>query len=185
MSEEKYPFIQSNVQKQIAYRSFDGRSPGVMFLGGFRSDMEGTKVCSLELHCKAVGRSFVKFDYSGHGVSSGDFKEGTIGSWTDDAIAVLDEVAKGPQVLVGSSMGGWISLLCALARPKEVYGIVGVASAPDFTEDLIWNHVSENQQKEIDKEGILHLVLLKNIGEAFLTSEYSDKLLKETIESFL
>jgi len=164
MSEEKYPFIESKDHKQIAYRSYDGRSPGVMFLGGFRSDIEGKKACSLELHCKAVGRSFVKFDYMGHGSSSGDFNEGTIGSWTDDATAVLDQVAKGPQVLVGSSMGGWISLLCALARPKEIYGIVGVASAPDFTEDLIWNQLSESQQEEIYKEGILHL-----------NSEYSEE----------
>ena len=157
MNEEKYCFIQSNKQNQIAYRSFEGRSPGVMFLGGFRSDMEGTKACSLELHCKAVGRSFVKFDYTGHGYSSGSFNEGTIGSWNDDAIAVLDQVAKGPQVLVGSSMGGWISILCALARPKEIYGIVGVASAPDFTEDLIWNQFTEDQREKIKAEGILHL----------------------------
>ena len=164
MSKEKYPFIKVKDEKQIAYSSHEGRSPGVMFLGGFLSNMEGTKACSLELHCRAVGRSFVKFDYMGHGSSSGDFNEGTIGSWTDDAIAVLDQVAKGPQVLVGSSMGGWISLLCALARPKEIYGIVCVASAPDFTEDLIWNQLSESQQEEIYKEGILHL-----------NSEYSEE----------
>ncbi|MED5579505.1 MAG: alpha/beta hydrolase [Nitrospinota bacterium] len=157
MSEEKYPFIQVKNKKQIAYRRLEGRSPGVMFLGGFRSDMEGTKACSLELHCKAVGRSFLKFDYTGHGSSSGNFNDGTIGSWTDDAIAVLDEVSTGPQVLVGSSMGGWISILCALARPKKICGIVGVASAPDFTEELIWNQFSEEQRKEIQVEGSLNL----------------------------
>ncbi len=157
MNDEKYRFIQSKKQNQIAYRNYEGRSPGVMFLGGFRSDMEGTKACSLELHCKAVGRSFVKFDYTGHGSSFGNFNDETIGSWTDDAIAVLDEVSKGPQVLVGSSMGGWISILCALARPKEIYGIVGVASAPDFTEDLIWNQFTEGQREKIREEGNLHL----------------------------
>ncbi len=138
---------------RIAYEKFSGKSPGVMFLGGFHSDMTGTKVTALDAHCREAGRSFVRFDYTGHGLSSGEFVEGGIGGWTEDAVAVLDEVAEGPQVLVGSSMGGWIMLLAALARPERVCGLVGVAAAPDFTEDLIWSALSPEARREIETRG--------------------------------
>ncbi|MBM3569438.1 MAG: alpha/beta hydrolase [Alphaproteobacteria bacterium] len=110
-----------------------------MFLGGFKSDMTGTKALALDAHCRARGRAFVRFDYFGHGASSGDFVRGTIGRWLEDACAVLDEAAAGPQVLVGSSMGGWIAQLLALARPERVKGLVLVAAATDFTERLMWD----------------------------------------------
>ena len=135
--------------RQIAYRKTEGDEPGVLFLGGFKSDMEGTKAVFLENWAKRAGRAFLRFDYSGHGSSSEEFTDGCIGEWTRDAIAVIDELTKGPQVLVGSSMGGWISLLCARARPKRVVGLIGVASAPDFTEDSIWNGFSESQRNEL------------------------------------
>ena len=138
---------------RIAYHKLSGKSPGVMFLGGYHSDMTGTKATALEAHCRATGRAFVRFDYTGHGVSSGRFEEGTIGSWAQDAIAILDEVAEGPQVLVGSSMGGWIMLLTALALPDRVSGLVGIASAPDFTEDLIWKELPDEARKAIIQEG--------------------------------
>lgn len=115
----------------------DDKRPGVMFLGGFVSDMTGTKATHLEALCRARGQAYVRFDYQGHGVSSGRFEDGSIGRWADDAVAVLDHVARGPQVLVGSSMGGWIAVLAALARPSLVVGLVGVAAAPDFSEELI------------------------------------------------
>ena len=102
---------------RLAYRRLDGKKPGVLFLGGFHSDMTGTKAAALDAHCRAAGRAFVRFDYSGHGESSGRFEEGTIGGWLADALRVLDGAAEGPQVFVGSSMGGWIMLLAALARP--------------------------------------------------------------------
>jgi pimeloyl-ACP methyl ester carboxylesterase len=140
---------------RIAYETVPGKTPGVMFLGGFHSDMTGTKATALETHCRAVGRAFVRFDYTGHGASSGKFEEGTIGGWAADAVAVLDEVAEGPQVLVGSSMGGWIMLLAALARPGRVCGLVGVAAAPDFTEDLIWNRLSDEEKKSMARDGRL------------------------------
>lgn len=139
---------------RIAYEKFSGSSPGVMFLGGFASDMSGTKAAALAAHFKEAGRAFVRFDYSGHGESSGKFDEGTIGSWTGDALAVLDGVAEGPQVLVGSSMGGWIMLLAALARPERVAGLVGVAAAPDFTEDLIWKKLAPETKIEIETRGV-------------------------------
>ena len=141
----------------IAYRRLDGSEPGVMFLGGFRSDMTGTKATALEAACRAAGRAFVRFDYSGHGQSSGDFLDGTIGSWRDDALAVLDEAARGPQVVVGSSMGGWIMLLLALARPERVAGLVGIAAAPDFTEDLMWNRYGAGMQAALREKGVLHV----------------------------
>ena len=141
----------------IAYRRLDGGEPGVMFLGGFRSDMTGTKATALEAACREAGRAFVRFDYSGHGQSSGDFLDGTIGSWRDDAVAVLDEVARGRQVLVGSSMGGWIMALAALARPGRVAGLVGIAAAPDFTEDLMWNRYREDVRGELREKGVLYM----------------------------
>ena len=143
--------------RQIAYRKTEGDGPGVLFLGGFRSDMEGTKAVFLENWAKRAGRAFLRFDYSGHGSSSEEFTDGCIGEWSDDAIAVLDELTKGPQVLVGSSMGGWISLLCARARPKRVAGLVGVASAPDFTEDSIWNGLLASQKNELLRTGQVEL----------------------------
>jgi len=126
----------------IAYRQSADRSggklPGLIFLGGFASDMTGTKATTLEAFARARGQAFIRFDYFGHGASSGDFAEGTIGRWRDDALAVLDELATGPQILIGSSMGGWLMLLLSLLRPDRIAGLVGIAAAPDFTEELIW-----------------------------------------------
>ena len=139
----------------IAYHSTDGKTPGVMFLGGFMSDMTGTKAQALEAHCRRTGRACVRFDYSGHGASEGAFRDGTIGQWRDDALAMLDGVARGPQVLVGSSMGGWIMLLAALARPERVAGLVGVAAVPDFTEDLIWSTIDDETRRTLSETGII------------------------------
>lgn len=140
----------------IAFHTTQGRSPGVVFLGGFRSDMTGTKAMALEAACKDAGRAFTRFDYFGHGASSGAFTEGTIGRWSGDAIAVLDELTEGPQVLVGSSMGGWIMLLAALARPGRVHALVGIAAAPDFTEDLMWEVLDESMKESLARDGVYH-----------------------------
>ena len=140
-------------RETIAYRAIAGSTPGVMFCGGFMSDMTGTKATALEAHCRRTGRAYVRFDYSGHGESGGAFRDGTIGAWRDDALAVLDRVASGPQVLVGSSMGGWIVLLLALARSERVAGLVGVAAAPDFTEDLIWSTLDDSARQTIAETG--------------------------------
>ena len=147
----------------IAYRAMEGTSPGVMFCGGFMSDMTGTKATALEAHCRRAGRAFIRFDYSGHGVSEGAFRDGTIGAWRDDALAVLDEVVCGPQVIVGSSMGGWIVLLLALARPERVAGLVGVAAAPDFTEDLIWSTLDDEGRRTLAESG--EIVMPCDYGE--------------------
>lgn len=149
--------LQRAGRETIAYRTVEGAGPGVMFLGGFMSDMTGTKATALEAHCRRAGRAFVRFDYSGHGESGGAFRDGTIGAWRDDALAVLDAVASGPQVLVGSSMGGWIMLLVALAWPERIAGLVGVAAAPDFTEDLIWSTLDDETRRRLTETGEISL----------------------------
>lgn len=137
----------------LAYRTLSGRGPGVIFLGGFHSDMTGSKAAYLAEWCAARGRAFLRFDYSGHGASGGRFEDGTIGRWTADAASALQELSQGPQILVGSSMGGWIALLLALRYPERVAGLVGIAAAPDFTEDLMWAEFSDHVRDQILREG--------------------------------
>jgi pimeloyl-ACP methyl ester carboxylesterase len=144
----------------LAYRrrfaSGDGvKRPGIVFLGGFRSDMTGTKASTLDEFCHARGLSFLRFDYSGHGASGGDFRDGTISRWFADALAAFDRLTEGPQILVGSSMGGWIMLLLALARPARIKGLVGLAPAPDFTEELIFRTLSEGDRAKLLRDGKL------------------------------
>ena len=141
----------------IAYHRLAGKTPGVIFLGGFRSDMTGTKAVFLEDYCRRRGRACLRFDYFGHGASSGDFALGSIGRWGEDAIAALDELTEGPQILVGSSMGGWIMLLAARARPRRVHALVGIAGAPDFTEDLFWARLDPSQHREFRQRGVITL----------------------------
>ncbi len=149
--------------RQIAYHQTHGAGPGVVFLGGFKSDMTGTKAFHLEDWANARGQAFLRFDYSGHGSSSGDFLDGAIGDWFEDAAAVITALTAGPQVLVGSSMGGWIALLLARAMPNRVAGLVGIAAAPDFTEDSMWAGFSLEQRD-----------MLMTQGQVALPSEYSD-----------
>lgn len=137
----------------LAFARSRGTSPTVLFLTGFRSDMTGGKALHLEAHCRRRGQGFLRFDYRGHGASSGRFEEGCIGDWRDDALAIVDAVAEGPLVLVGSSMGGWIMLLVALARPERVRGLVGIAAAPDFTEDLIRPSLGPAQLEALEAHG--------------------------------
>jgi pimeloyl-ACP methyl ester carboxylesterase len=139
--------------RRLAYRRLAGAAPGVLFCGGYTSDMTGTKATALERFCRGQGRACTRFDYSGHGASSGEFAEGTIGAWAEDALAVLDRATAGPVVLVGSSMGGWIMLLVALARPERVRGLIGVAAAPDFTEDLLLPRAAPEQRRALAEQG--------------------------------
>ena len=137
----------------IAYHRLRGAGPGIVFLGGFRSDMTGTKALFLEDYCRRRERAYLRFDYFGHGASSGDFADGTIGRWCEDAIAVTDSLTEGPQILVGSSMGGWIMLLAALAQPHRIAALVGIAAAPDFTEELLWPRLAPEHRREIEDSG--------------------------------
>jgi len=139
--------------RRIAYARRTGDRPGVVFLGGFMSDMGGTKALFLQDWAERSGRAFLRFDYSGHGQSSGAFEDGCIGDWFEDALAVVAALTEGPQVLVGSSMGGWMSLLLARAVPERVAGLVGIAPAPDFTEDSMWTGFSDAQKAALMAEG--------------------------------
>jgi pimeloyl-ACP methyl ester carboxylesterase len=131
-------FLTTPQGRRLAYNRTAGTGPGIVFLGGFKSDMEGTKARFLHDWATAQGRAFLRFDYSGHGRSSGEFEAGCIGDWAADATAAITALTDGPQVLVGSSMGGWIALLLARAMPDRVAGLVGIAAAPDFTV-ITWN----------------------------------------------
>ncbi|MEM6466819.1 MAG: alpha/beta hydrolase, partial [Pseudomonadota bacterium] len=139
----------------LGYRFSPGSGPTIVFLAGFKSDMEGTKAQALEAHCQQVGHSFLRFDYSGHGVSSGAFEDGTIGQWAEDARTLVDAVAPGPLVLVGSSMGGWIMLLLTQMLGHRVVGLVGLAAAPDFTERLLRANMSAGDQETLARDGKL------------------------------
>jgi pimeloyl-ACP methyl ester carboxylesterase len=143
---------------QLAWAKLDGRDPTVLFLPGFRSDMCGTKATELVAFCAGQGQAMLRFDYSGHGASGGHFEDGTIGQWAADATTVIDRlVDEGRLVLVGSSMGGWIALLTALARPERIAGFLGIAAAPDFTEALMWGAMTFEQRAILMREGALHV----------------------------
>lgn len=128
--------------RSLAYYHTPGTGPTLIFLPGYASDMTGSKALAVEAWAKAYGRAVVRFDYSGCGASPGAFEDGTLAMWRDDALAIVDELVEGPVVLVGSSMGGWIALLVALARPTRVAAIVGIAPAPDFTD---WGFTNEEK----------------------------------------
>jgi pimeloyl-ACP methyl ester carboxylesterase len=140
---------------ELAWRRRAGRGPGIVFLGGFNSDMTGNKAEALSAFCAAEGRAFLRFDFSGHGASGGRFVDGTIGRWAEDAACVLDRLTQGKQVLVGSSMGGWIALLLALQRPERVAALLGIAAAPDFTARITETLPAE-ARAAIARDGVWH-----------------------------
>ena len=141
----------------LAWVRTPGRGPTTVFLPGFRSDMTGTKAMLAEAFCAEHGIACLRLDYSGHGASGGAFADGTIGRWTDDVLVLIDQLTEGPLVLVGSSMGGWIALLAALARPERVAGLIGIAAAPDFTEELMWQAMMPDERARLQRDGVLHL----------------------------
>lgn len=150
-------FLEStNNNNRIAYILSEGKLPCVIFFGGFKSDMTGTKAVTLEKFCKEQGQMFVRFDYSGHGQSTGEFKNGTIGQWKKDALSIIEKIGVDKYIFAGSSMGAWIAMLCALEMPGKVAGLVGIASAPDFTEKLIWEKLNAGQQDTLKKEGVYY-----------------------------
>ena len=154
--------------RRIAYHQSAGAGPGVVFLGGFKSDMEGTKAIHLEAWAKEQGRAFLRLDYSGHGQSSGEFTNGAIGDWADDAQGAIEMLTEGPQVLVGSSMGGWISLLMAKRIPKRIAALVTIAAAPDFTEDSMWGGFTDAQKAELEAGQV---ALPSDYGEPYIITK--------------
>ncbi len=141
---------------ELAWSRLEGRSPTVVFLPGYGSDMNGDKATALAAFCEQRGQAMLRFDYSGHGASGGRFEDGTIGTWSADALTAIDRLTEGPLVLIGSSMGGWIALLGALARRERVAGLIGVAAAADFTETLMWPALSFEQRAALLEKGIIY-----------------------------
>ncbi|WP_272006095.1 alpha/beta hydrolase [Roseovarius sp. ZX-A-9] len=160
-------FLTTGQGRRIAYvqvpATQQATGPGVVFLGGFKSDMQGTKALHMEAWARRTGHAFLRFDYSGHGQSSGEFTDGCIGDWAEDAQAAISALTTGPQVLVGSSMGGWVALLMARAMTSRIAGLVTIAAAPDFTEDSMWAGFDEQQRARLLDE-----------GQISLPSEYDD-----------
>jgi len=149
-------FTQENGER-IAYHYTPGRSPGVIFLHGLMSDMDGGKALAVEEFCKKRGNAFLRFDCQGHGQSDGLFKDGTIERWSNDTVDMLENIVEGPQILIGSSMGGWNMLLSAMKRPDQIAGLIGIAAAPDFTEDLMMEDLTHEQHHTINEQGYVEL----------------------------
>lgn len=138
---------------RLAFRRIEGEGPAIVWFGGFRSDMTGTKAEALAVWAAQSGRAFLRFDYSGHGASEGRFEDGTISAWLADALVAIDRLTRGKLVLVGSSMGGWIAALAALRLKERLTGLVFISPAPDFTEELIWNEMTGPEREAILRDG--------------------------------
>lgn len=141
--------------KHIAYNKLSGKSPTILFCSGFKSDMTGSKAMFLENLCAELGLGFLRFDYSGHGQSDGDFKDCTMSDWRTDTLLALDELTEGEVIIVGSSMGGWLALHTAIDRPERIKALIGIAAAPDFTEDLMWDGFDAFTREKIIRDGML------------------------------
>ncbi|MEM1237390.1 MAG: alpha/beta hydrolase [Pseudomonadota bacterium] len=159
-------YLETPQGRRIAYHRSEGTGPGIVFLGGFKSDMEGTKAVHLEEWCRAQGRAFLRFDYSGHGQSSERFEDGSIGDWAQDAEAAITALTEGPQLLIGSSMGGWISLLMSKRIPEKIAALVTIAAAPDFTEDGYWESFDADQRAALDRDG--QVAVPSEYGEPYI-----------------
>lgn len=148
-------YLETPEGRRIAYRKRDGAQPGVVYVHGIRSDMSGKKATALDDYCLKKGFSFVRFDLSGHGESSEKFTETNVSCWLEDLAAVMDNLTSGPQVLVGSSIGGWLVFLYTMRNPERVAGLVGIASAVDFTQRL-WKGLDKSTRQEVNRSGVYH-----------------------------
>lgn len=155
--------------RSLAYHRTAGQGPCIVFLGGLKSDMQGTKAVHLEAWAQARGRAFLRFDYSGHGESGGRFEDGCIGDWHEDSVAAVTALTDGPLLVVGSSMGGWQALLLAREMPARIAGLVTIAAAPDFTEDGYWANFTAAQKRALDTVG--HVELPSDYMEPYVVSK--------------
>lgn len=149
--------LQTKSGRKIAHHRTEGQGPWIIFLGGLKSDMMGTKAVFLEEWARTTGRAFLRFDYSGHGESSGEFTDGCIGDWAGDTAEAVAALTRGPILPVGSSMGGWQALLLCRAQSERIAGLVTIAAAPDFTEDSYWANFTDAQKAQLEKEGAVEL----------------------------
>ncbi len=148
-------FLEAGKGLRLAYRYHPGAPPTLVFLCGLASNMNGNKAMFLESYCRARGQAYLRFDYQGHGASSGEFLDAGIGMWRDDALAVIRQASHGPLILVGSSLGAWIMLLVARQADLQIAALVGIAAAADFTEDLLWLKMSAEEQSQLVATGVL------------------------------
>ena len=162
-------FLDTPQGRRLAYHRSEGAGPTLVFLGGLKSDMEGTKAVHLEAWARARGQAFLRFDYSGHGESSGAFTDGCIGDWHEDTLAAISALTEGPLIVVGSSMGGWQALLLARAMPDRIAGLVTIAAAPDFTEDGYWAGFSDEQKSALETVG--HVELPSDYMEPYIITK--------------
>ena len=146
-------FYKNKQNHKIAYKSLRGRGPGIIFIHGLNSDMNGAKALTVERYARKNKLNFIRFDCRGHGKSEGKFEDFTLSDWRKDILDIIDNIAKGPQILIGSSMGGWLMMLAAKARPKRIKGMIGLAAAPDFGKDL-YNSLNKKNKREITSKGI-------------------------------
>nr|XP_020665696.1 mycophenolic acid acyl-glucuronide esterase, mitochondrial [Pogona vitticeps] len=165
-----HSFLNRSDLPKLAYHKLKGKNPGVVFLPGLFSNMNGDKALALEEYCRSVGHAFVRFDYRGCGSSEGDFKEVTLGKWRKDVLSILDELTQGPQILVGSSLGGWLMLHAAIARPEKVAALVGIAVAADHFVST-FQQLPVEVKKEIEEKGEWKLPTKYN-EEGFYTVPY-------------
>lgn len=146
-------YLINDKKHKIAYKVIKGKSPGIVFIHGLNSDMQGLKAKSIQKYAIKHKLAFVCFDCRGHGKSYGNFENFTITDWKEDTLNIIDKITNGPQILIGSSMGGWLMMLAAKARPKKIAGLIGLASAIDFGNDL-YKNLSDKNKKELMKKGI-------------------------------
>ena len=159
----------NKTNQKIAYNSLKGRSPGIIFIHGLHSDMEGLKAINIEKYAKKNGLSFIRFDCRGHGKSFGKFENFTISDWKNDLIEIIDKLTKGPQILIGSSMGGWLMILASKARPKRISGLIGLATATDFG-DEIYKNLTKQNKNQIQNKGFFKYT--KNNFSYILTKKF-------------
>ena len=148
------PYFINKKKERIRYKSIKGKGPGIIFIHGLNSDMSGQKALSLERFARKNKLRFIRFECRGHGKSDGKFEDFTIADWKKDLIDIIDNIAKGPQILVGSSMGGWLMLLAAKERSSKIVGLVGVAAAPDYIDEF-YRNLSNKKKREINNKGII------------------------------
>ena len=171
-------YLINKKNQKIAYKMIKGRSPGIIFVHGLKSDMNGIKALSIEKYAKKNKLSFIRFDCRGNGKSDGKFENFTISDWKKDLVFIIDELTKGPQILIGSSMGGWLMTLAAKARPKKIAGLIGLAATTDFGKNF-YDNLSKKNKKEIKKNGITKII--SNGFSYFLKSKFFTEAKKNNI----
>ena len=171
------PFYKNKQNHKIVYKTVKGRGLGIIFIHGLNSHMNGTKALTVERYARKNKLNFIRFDCRGHGESEGKFEEFTLSDWKRDLLDIIDNISKGPQILIGSSMGGWLMMLAAKARPKRIKGMVGLAAAPDFGKEF-YKSLNKKNKNEIRRKGITKYSLY---GDIYLTKKFFEEAEKNKV----